>query len=107
MFETRTSARKNQQTPAQIIQSSTGNSKTKRLSITDAGLSISLPERVMAAIFHNAGSDPIRLRINATGSEYFTINPGVILPKILVNRSSLDAITATGTSSILECIFEG
>jgi len=56
--------------------------------------------------FRNGGANDIRLRINATGNDYFTLKADESTPKVLVNGSTIDA-AAVGTASFLECIFEG
>jgi len=103
--ETGASKRLNQ-TAVANMEVSTGNSRTKRNSIPVAGVSITLPEEVLRVMFQNVGATDIRLRINATGSDYWTIKPGERTPFILVNRSTLD-VASVGSPSILECIFEG
>lgn len=105
-FETKPSSRANQTTAKSVIAVGSGNSKTKRISLTSAVSSVTLPERVTSVVFHNAGTEDIFIRINSSGSDFFTIKPGVILPKIIVNRSTIDA-RSTAIGSVLECILEG
>lgn len=82
------------------------NSKTKRVSVPTTGTSITLPTKIQSAVFRNGGANDIRLRINATGNDYFTLKADESTPKVLVNGSTIDA-AAVGTASFLECIFEG
>lgn len=105
-FENRESSRKNNETLSAVKLLSSGNSKTKRMNVDNVVKSVALPERVSSIIFHNAGLEDIFIRINSSGTDYFTLKPGVILPKVIVSRASID-VRSTATGSILECILEG
>ena len=82
------------------------NSKTVRKSLNTTGDSITLPPRISAVTFRNAGTNDIRIRINATGANFWTLKPDELSPKILVKGATLDAASVGGVST-LECIFEG
>lgn len=88
------------------IMSGGANSQTKRVTITTGGNSVTLPSKIQSVIFKNAGANDIRLRINATGSNYWTLKPNEQTPKILVQGATIDA-SAVSSDSTLECIFEG
>lgn len=93
-------------TPHVMMEASTGRTKTKRRSIPTAGVSIVVPTKIQSVYFRNAGLTDIRIRINATGADYWTITPGQISPRILIGGATLDA-AAVGSASDLELIFEG
>lgn len=94
------------QTSSASTDKGTGETKTKRSTIPVAGTSVTVPQRVTGIYFRNAGATDIRLRINATGSDYWTITPGQITPKILVSGTTID-VASVGSDSILECLLEG
>lgn len=89
-----------------VISTGGAQSKTKRNSIPTGGVSITVPARVQSIVFKNAGGNDIRIRINASGANYWTLSPSEVSPKIAVNGASVDA-ASVGADSILECILEG
>ena len=105
--ETRPSTRKNNQTASAISYISSGSSKTVRKSVTTTIDTISVPDRITSFIAKNAGSNDIVIRINASGTNYWTLRPNEISPKVAIaNSTVIDFKSITG-NSILECILEG
>ena len=82
------------------------NSKTIRTAVTTAMQSITMPSGIKAGVLKNVGTTDIRIRINNTGANYWTIKPEEQTPKILLDGATVE-MQAVTSDSILECIFEG
>ena len=106
MPETSRPSSRQKATTIPMRHESLGVSVTKRNSVTTSGASITLPAKISRAMFQNTGTFDIRIRINASGPNFWTLKPGEKTPFILVSGSTLDVMAVTGDST-LECIFEG
>jgi hypothetical protein len=103
---TKPSSRINKQTPKAVDLVSTGRAKTKRSTIdTGAPTDITFPPRIKRILFRNAGVNDVRIRVNNTGNQFFTLEPGDRVD-IAVYRSTVTA-QAFGAATDLECLFEG
>ena len=88
------------------IQSGGSNSKTKRFAVTETAQTILLPVKVTAGLFKNIGLNDIGIRINSVGTDYWLLQPGDQLDKILLKGAVVEYISFNGTST-LQALFEG
>lgn len=80
--------------------------KTKRFpGIPTSGVMVSLPEKVDCITIRNSGLIPVRIQINSSGSDFFTIVSGLLLEKIPV-RGAVISVAGVGGLGELEIIFE-
>ena len=89
-----------------VLSIGSGNSTTRRKAVTTSVDSITLPTKITSGVFKNTGANEIRIRINATGGNFWTLLPGEQTPKLLLNGTTIDH-QSVGGDSVLECIFEG
>jgi len=94
------------QTVRPIKPSGTGNSKTRRFTVTTTLTEMTIAPRITQGIFKNVGSNNIRLKFNASGSNFWTLKPDEVSPKVLINNTTVEHISIGG-DSVLECILEG
>lgn len=93
-------------TPKTFVQVGSSVSKTMRVSVTTSPASVNVPEKVETGIFKNAGSNNVVLRINASGTNYWTLKPDEVSPKILISGVTVEYMSIGGNST-LEIILEG
>ena len=103
--ETRASSRI-QQNPVATLSIGTGQTVTRRISLTTTAEVLPIPNKIVAVVFKNIGPNEIRIRINAAGANFWTLATGELMPKILINNSVVEA-QSIGGNSILECLLEG
>lgn len=95
-------------TAGKIIERGGGsNSKTKAIAVT-APASLTTPTGVSEVSFHVPAGETngVRVRINATSSNYITVGPGEWTPNFPIKGATLD-VAPDGGSSRLECVFQG
>ena len=89
------------------IQTTGGmQTRTRRKTIVTGGTAIDLPPKIQSGVFKNVGANQIKIRVNSSGSNFWTLKPGEVTPKIFIKGAIINA-NSVGGSSILECFLEG
>jgi len=106
-LETRPSARAEDPTINQVQLSLQGILTCRRKSVPVAGTTVTIPAKIKAGRFKNAGSNDIKFNFfSDSASNHWTLEPGdeielPLLDKVVMNIRSI------GSPSTLECIFWG
>ena len=103
MATSRTSVRAANPTVNSVRTEGIGGIAARRVVVTAAGTSVTLPARFTSFLAKNAGITDARIAFNADtiATQYFTIAAGAQLPVITINdKTTVKLITAAGSTTV-------